>query len=79
MIVRLRGDISGTRDGQSWPPRGSTVELPDDEAAMLVATGMALPVPDDQVEMAVLPAVDVEQRALTTDEAPALGRRKISR
>jgi hypothetical protein len=36
---------------------------------------MAVPDPADEVEIAVV-ADDVEQRALTTDAAAALGRRK---
>lgn len=75
MIVRLNGDISGTRDGLPWPPRGSMVELPDDEAAQLCANGMAVPVVTDEVETAVVPD-DAEQRALTTETAGAVGRRR---
>ncbi len=41
MLVRMTGDISGTRDGVRWPARGETVELPDQEAASLIAIGMA--------------------------------------
>ncbi len=41
VLVRMTGDISGTRDGVRWPARGETVELPDAEAASLVAMGMA--------------------------------------
>lgn len=78
MKIRLRGDISGTRDGQDWPPRGSVIELPDDEAATLCQNGMATPVADGQVEMAVVPDADVEERyvPLTGEAAPVLGRRK---
>lgn len=77
MIVRLKGDISGTREGLPWPPRGSTVELPDDEAAQLCASGMAVPVPAGEVETAV--PDDAETRSpLTTDAAAALGRRRKS-
>lgn len=76
MKVRLRGDISGTRDGQDWPPRGTVIDLPDDEAASLCQTGMAVPVPADDVRAAVPPDDDVEQRVLTGEAAPVLGRRK---
>jgi hypothetical protein len=80
--VLLIGDVSGTRNGQSWPPRGSTIELPDDEAAMLCQQRMATPVVDleGDVETAVVKD-PVEERAvaapdpLTTDKAPALARR----
>lgn len=41
MNVRLLVSISGTRDGQDWPPAGSVVDLPADEAEHLVAAGLA--------------------------------------
>lgn len=65
MRVRLLGDISGTRDGQDWPPRGSIVDLPDDEATQLCRGGMAQPVVSEVVETEV--AVP-----LTTDVAKAV-------
>jgi hypothetical protein len=74
VIVRLQGDISGTRDGRPWPPRGSRIDLPDLEAMDLCRSGMAIPVAGDAevVETAVVPVDDVETReALTTDTGPA--------
>ncbi|GGZ28455.1 hypothetical protein GCM10010387_22400 [Streptomyces inusitatus] len=41
MRVRMKVQISGTRDGQLWPERGQTIDLPDSEAALLIATGIA--------------------------------------
>ncbi|MGA5330955.1 hypothetical protein ACPCJT_20220 [Streptomyces griseoincarnatus] len=41
MRVRMRVTISGTRDGEPWPERGSVVDLPDDEAKAMVAGGLA--------------------------------------
>lgn len=77
MRVVLTGEMSGTRDGQEWPPRGSTIDLPDDEAIRMIDTKMAIPAPvDGDIQMAVMPGTDVEQRALTTDSAPALGRKR---
>lgn len=57
MKVRMRVDVSGTRDGRPWPPRGEVADLPDDEAAALCAAAMADPVaePDGDVEKAVPP------------------------
>lgn len=75
MIVLLKGDISGTRDGLPWPPRGSTVDLPDDEALKLCASGMAVPMPDVEVETAMM-APDAEVRALSTTNAAAVARRR---
>jgi hypothetical protein len=58
--VRLTTDISGTRDGQPWPGKGETVDVPDDEAAQLVDAGLAEdPDAHPPVETAV-PADDAE-------------------
>lgn len=71
MQIRMKTTVSGSRDGVPWPPRGETVELPDDEAAALCASGMAEPVADDEVETAV-PDDDSEKRAMTTQSAAAV-------
>lgn len=41
MKVRMKVQISGTRNGQEWPARGGTIDLPDEEAAHLIAQGAA--------------------------------------
>ena len=41
MKVRLLIQVSGMRDGQVWPPPNSVVDLPDDEATVLVQAGSA--------------------------------------
>ena len=41
MKVRLRTDISGTRNGEPWPSAGSEIDLPDEEAVALVRSGDA--------------------------------------
>lgn len=41
MRVKLKAQISGTRDGVSWPPVGTVVELPDDEARSMMYAGTA--------------------------------------
>ena len=53
MHVRLLGQMSGTRDGVPWPPRGSVVDLTDEEAISLCRNGMAVPMERDDVEKAV--------------------------
>jgi hypothetical protein len=44
MKIRMRVQVSGTRNGQDWPVSGSVIDLPDDEAAQYCAAGMADPV-----------------------------------
>lgn len=46
--IVLAADISGTRDGKAWPPRGSEVDLPEDEARALVASGAAVDADDEK-------------------------------
>lgn len=65
MKVRLTGDITGNRNGQPWPSKGSEVVLPDDEGAALCKSGMAVPVADDKTEKAAQPE-ESEKRTLTT-------------
>jgi hypothetical protein len=69
MKVRMTIDVSGTRNGQPWPPRGTVIDLPDDEALHYCEQSQAVPVVDMNVEKAVLPD-DVETRALTTSTGP---------
>jgi hypothetical protein len=70
--VRIKGDISGSRNGAPWPARGETIELPDDEGAQLCASGLAAPVKNADIEEAV-PDDDAEKRdGLTTENSGAL-------
>ena len=41
MHVRLIVSISGTRNGVEWPPAGTPIDLPDAEAAQMIAAGLA--------------------------------------
>jgi hypothetical protein len=42
----MRHQISGTRNGASWPPPGDEIDLPDAEAVKYCANGLAVPVGD---------------------------------
>lgn len=44
MKIRLLEQITGNRDGVRWPAPGATIDLPDNEAAKLCASGRAEPV-----------------------------------
>jgi hypothetical protein len=65
--IRMKVEVSGTRDGAPWPPRGDVLEVGDDEGAQLCAAGLATPVVDDKVETAVPSTDAVETRDDTTD------------
>ncbi|MFN0028407.1 MAG: hypothetical protein ACKV2O_14695 [Acidimicrobiales bacterium] len=62
MLVRMKIKISGTRDGADWPAKGDTIDVPDDEAAALVASVSAEvvepePEPEPEPELFDPPAV----------------------
>ncbi|WP_326808174.1 hypothetical protein OHB04_22815 [Streptomyces sp. NBC_01775] len=63
MRVRMRAELSGTRDGLPWPQKGQTVELPDEEAAHLVAAGLAESESGPEVEEATAPAPETSTPA----------------
>lgn len=46
MRVKMRHQISGTRDGVAWPAPGEEIDLPDDEAVTLLRQGMAEAIED---------------------------------
>lgn len=82
--VLLTGDITGARDGAAWPPAGSVIELPADEAQALVHSGMAKSVDGSErtAELAeaaatVLDAVTSAQvrNATTTRDRHAVSKR----
>lgn len=58
MKVRMKVQISGTRDGADWPAPGEVVTLPDFEGARLCANGSAVPVAVDKVERADAPEAE---------------------
>jgi hypothetical protein len=59
MDVVMQHQVSGTRDGVPWPPRGGVMSLPEDEAVILIAQGSAKPVGEvaDEPETAEAPPV----------------------
>ena len=44
MKVKLLVGMSGTRNGEDWPPQGAEMEVSDSEGAQLCAGGLAEPV-----------------------------------
>jgi len=41
MRVKMKYQVSGTRDGVDWPPIGDELDVPDLEGAELCASGIA--------------------------------------
>lgn len=85
MKVRMLVTMSGTRNGKEWPPRGNTIDLPDDEATQLCRANMAIPSPeidvetttrsDVAVETRTAPSPAVTEKPLTTKTGPGPGRK----
>lgn len=62
MKVKLKVQLSGTRDGVPWPAIGSVVELPAAEARDMVTSGTADTVNDsDAPEPVVMVPADVKE------------------
>lgn len=81
MLVRMRGDISGSRNGQDWPRKGGTIDLPDDEARALIANRMAEEVSTTVEEPAVETAAvgdDSEKAIKKTEPRKRSGMTKAS-
>lgn len=47
MLVKMKQQVSGTRDGANWPAKGETIDVPDTEAEALIANGIAELAGDD--------------------------------
>jgi hypothetical protein len=66
MRVRLLMTISGTRNGEPWPPAGNVVDLPDDEALHMIEREQAIPDTDFRsAETAVVTDRRTETRTAT--------------
>lgn len=55
MLVRMKSNIGGFRNGIEWPPIGTVIEIVDHEAADLVAAGYAEEAPHDATAEFVAP------------------------
>ncbi len=80
MKVVLRHDITGSRNGEPWPPAGTELDLPEGEALPLLSSGAARAVNDKDagVERAVVldPATEARvKRDTITNERQAVSKR----
>lgn len=70
-VIMLR-HITGSRDGVAWPLKGGEIDLPDHEAADLIAAGHAKEAPDaDPIASPV--AEDLDAGPVPGDDQPAAG------
>jgi hypothetical protein len=57
--IKLKVDLTGTRNGVDWPARGEEFEVPDEEGRELCASGIAEPVKEDpKTEKATAPKAE---------------------
>lgn len=68
--VKMVARISGTRNGADWPAPGEVADVPADEAAALVAAGLASAAGGNK-EAAAVDVSEVETAAVK----PARGRK----
>jgi hypothetical protein len=54
MKIRMKVDISGTRNGEPWPARGEVIDLPTDEAQSLIDSNMAEAITKAKAETAAV-------------------------
>lgn len=84
MKVRLKAQLSGTRDGVAWPPIGTVVEIPDDEARDMIESGIAKATDNtDDHERAVVMPSNIEEAVErfipeTARHEPAVGVENLS-
>lgn len=71
MLVSMLTKIGGYRNGLEWPDRGGTIDVPDHEAADLIANGYAEPATAEEAPDAPDPADDVPTAEALDDEASA--------
>ncbi|WP_393057728.1 hypothetical protein [Streptomyces sp. LN549] len=70
MRIRMNISMSGTRNGEDWPPAGEVVDLPTGEAQHLVASGIASEV-GDEVETATAPDTAETRESTSTRKTAA--------
>ena len=52
MKVRMKVQMSGSRNGEDWPAVGEVIDLDVDEAALYLTSGVCAPLKGDDVETA---------------------------
>lgn len=75
MRIKLLVHLTGTRNGAEWPGYGEEIDLPADEAATMVAAGMAEPVTRHRESEKAVPA-PAETRTAAARKALVKGRAK---
>lgn len=64
MRIRMKVEMSGTRNSQPWPKVGGEIDLPDDEAVSYCAAGLAEPATEVAEVETTTPAEDSEKTVI---------------
>lgn len=62
MKIRMKVGVSGTRNGQDWPPIGGTLLVSDEEGRQLCSGGLAEPVYEPEAEIETAVVADVAEK-----------------
>lgn len=74
MKVRMAVGMSGTRNGEDWPPLGGLLECSEAEGRQLIDGGLAVDATSDEERTETAVAPPAEQRGgLTTENVPTKG------
>jgi len=68
MKVKIAADMSGTRNGQDWPKRGTVMDLPDDEARTMLDNGTAKELDADDPEPEPVTGASTEAEPTEDDD-----------
>lgn len=69
MRVKMKVEVSGSRDGAAWPPLGEILDVPDAEGADMIRAGQAEAVGDKPVEVRPADEAKVEKRPAKSAKA----------
>jgi hypothetical protein len=68
MKIKMKVQVSGSRNSEAWPAVGQTLDVPDDEGAELCAAGLASPVADKGKTEKAVAEPELETREATDDD-----------
>jgi hypothetical protein len=67
--VRMKVELSGTWNGQSWPARGDVADVDDAIGARVCSAGLAEPVGDHKADVETTTKADTSEKRRSTRSA----------
>ncbi len=65
MKIKMRMQITGTRNGVAWPPIGGIVDLPESEAQCMIRHSYAVAAPEQAMPLVERAQVDNDTQTAT--------------